>query len=117
MSKERAKGTRWNTEIVRFLREHGFTYAERRALAGSKDLGDVTGIPGGPVIEAKNQNRHSFAEWLDEANVEAVNAHAPFGVVWAHRRGKTSAGSGYVLMDGNSFVMLLKEAGYAGGGQ
>jgi hypothetical protein len=117
VSANKARGTRWESAVVTFLREHGFTYAERRALNGARDLGDVTGIPGGPVIECKSQNRQSLAEWLDEADTEAANARAPFGVVWFKRRGKTSAGSGYVLMDGNSFVMLLKEAGYAGGGR
>lgn len=113
MSAGKAKGTRHESAIVNFLREHGFTYADRVPLSGSRDRGDVTVGPGSPVIEAKNQARHSFAEWLDEANAEAHNAHAPFGVVWAHRRGKGSPGDGYVVMDGNTFVQLLQEAGYA----
>jgi hypothetical protein len=113
MSASRAKGTREESKVVAFLREHGFTWADRIPLSGAKDRGDVSLGPGSPVIEVKNQNRHSFAEWLDEANVEAHNAGAPFGVVWAHRRGKGSAGDGYVVMDGHSFVKLLHEAGYA----
>jgi len=114
MSANKARGTRFETAVVTFLREHGVTYAERRALSGARDLGDVTGIPGGPVIECKSQNRISLAEWLDEADTEAQNARAPFGVVWAKRRGKASAGDGYVVMDGNTFALLLREAGYGG---
>lgn len=114
MSAAKAKGTRWETSIVGFLREHGFTWADRVPLSGHKDRGDITIGPGGPVTEAKNQTRLSLAEWLDEANAEAVNARAPFGVVWFHRRGKGSPGDGYVLMDGNSYVLLLREAGYGG---
>lgn len=112
MSANKARGTRWESAVVTFLRDHGFTFAERRALNGARDLGDITGIPGGPVIECKSQARQSLAEWLDEAQVEAQNARAPFGVVWFKRRGKGSAGEGYVLMDGNSFALLLREAGY-----
>ena len=113
MSAARSKGTKHESAIVNFLREHGFSWADRVPLSGAKDRGDVTIGPGSPVLELKNQSRHSFAEWLDEANTEAANAGAPFGVVWAHRRGKGSPGDGYVVMDGHSFVKLLHEAGYA----
>lgn len=112
MSKERAKGTRWESAIVDFLRGFGFTYADRVPMSGAKDRGDVTIGPGSPVIEAKNQARHSFAEWLDEAKQEADNARAPFGVAWVKRRGFTSPGKGYVVMDGATFAALLADAGY-----
>ena len=114
MSAGKAKGTRWETACVNWLREHGFTWADRVPLSGARDRGDVTLGPGSPVMEMKSQNRHSFAEWLDEANAEAINARAPFGVVWAKRRGKSSPGCGYVVMDGDTFALLLREAGYGG---
>ena len=113
MSASRAKGTRWESVIVAFLRDHGFTWADRIPMSGSKDRGDVTLGPGSPIVEAKNLRQDEWAKGLDEANKEAHNAGAPFGVVWAHRRGKGSAGDGFVVMDGNSFVKLLHEAGYA----
>lgn len=112
MSAAKAKGTRWESAVVAFLRDHGFTYADRVPLSGSRDRGDVTVGPGSPVIEAKNQARHSIAEWLDEANAEAAHARAPFGVAWFHRRGKGSPGDGFVVMDGATFALLLREAGY-----
>lgn len=114
MAAGKAKGTKHESRIVTFLRDHGFTWADRVPLSGARDRGDVTVGPGSPVIEAKNQARHSFAEWLDEANAEAVNAGAPFGVVWAKRRGKGSPGDDYVLMDGRAFALLMTEAGYGG---
>jgi len=114
MSAAKAKGTRWESEIVDFLRSCGFRYADRVPLSGAKDRGDVTVGPGSPVIEAKNQARHSLAEWLDEATAEATHADAPFGVAWFKRRGKASAGRGFVLMDGITFSVLLREAGYGG---
>ena len=113
MSAGKAKGTRWESAVVAFLREHGFPWADRVPLSGSKDRGDVTVGPGSPVHETKNQARHSLSEWLDEANEEAANARAPFGVVWFNRRGKSSPGDGFVLMDGHAYVKLLHEAGYA----
>lgn len=113
MSANKQRGTKWESAIVNFLREHGFSYADRVPLSGARDRGDVTIGPGSPAIEAKSQNRHSFAEWLDEANEEAHNARAPFGVVWTKRRGHTSPGRGYVVMDGSTFVLLLQQAGYS----
>ncbi len=52
MSRNKQKGTAFETLVVRWLAENGFPYAERRALAGTHDCGDVTGIPG-LVIECK----------------------------------------------------------------
>ena len=105
------RGTRWESAIVDYVRDHGFPHCERRALSGGKDKGDLNIAPG-LVIEAKCQSRHSFAEWLDEATEETANAGADIGMVWAHRRGKSSPGAGYVVMDGETAVRLLRLAGY-----
>lgn len=112
MSASKQKGTREESGLVTWLRENGFPYADRVPLSGKADRGDVTLGPGSPVIEVKNQKRHSLADWLDEAKAEAVNARAPFGVVWFHRRGKGSPADAYVLMDGATFATLLRSAGW-----
>ena len=111
MSRERAKGTRWENAVVEYLRTRGWPHAERRSLAGKNDRGDIAGVIG-VVIEAKDHARHEIGAWLDEAKREAANDHADLGVAWFHRRGKSSAGDGYVLMDGASFTWLLRSAGY-----
>jgi hypothetical protein len=113
MSASRQKGTRWESLVVSFLRDHGFPWADRIPMAGAKDRGDVTLGPASPIIEAKNLKQDEWAKALDEANREAHNAGAPFGVVWAHRRGKSSPGDGFVLMDGATYVVLLQQAGYS----
>ena len=105
------RGTAWETAIVRTLRVNGFPNAERRALAGTHDLGDVTGIPG-VVIEAKRQKQLALAAWVDEAVVEGINAEADVAAVWAHRKGKANPLDGYVVMTGRQFVALLHEAGH-----
>lgn len=33
MSASKDRGTRWETAVVRWLRDHGFPHAERRALS------------------------------------------------------------------------------------
>ena len=107
----KAKGTAWESAIAAFLQGHGWPYVERRSLAGALDRGDIAGIPG-VVIEAKSVKTVALGAFLDEANAEAVNDHADFGVAWIKRRGKVSPGQGYVVMDGSTFVGLLFEAGY-----
>lgn len=111
MSTAKRKGTAWETAIVTHLQAHGATHAERRALAGANDKGDVTGIPG-VVIEAKSAARLELGVWLAEAHAERANAGAALGVVWAKRRGKAQPADGYVVMDGATFTHLLQAAGY-----
>lgn len=111
MSAARKKGSAWESACVAFLQSKGWVHAERRALSGNKDKGDLAGLPG-VVIECKSQSRHSIAEWLDEAAVERDNADADLAVVWFKRRGFTSPAKGYVLMTGEDLVWLLKSAGY-----
>lgn len=111
MSRNKRVGTAWESEVVRFLRAAGVVHAERRALNGAKDRGDIAGLPG-LVIEAKSAARLDLAGWLAEAEAERVNDGAEFGVVWAKRKGRASAGAGYVVMDGATLVRLLRAAGY-----
>jgi hypothetical protein len=110
VSASQAKGTAWASALVTYLQSAGWPHAERRALLGANDRGDIAGIVG-LVIEAKNAKAVTLAAWLDEARREATHA-GDKGVVWFHRRGRSSPGDGFVLMDGETFVNLLIEAGY-----
>jgi hypothetical protein len=111
MSKSRAKGTAWESAIVDFLRERGAPHAERRALGGANDRGDIAGIPG-VVIEAKSAARLELSAWLAEAEAERANDGADLAAVWIKKRGKTSPGHGYVVLTGDALVVLLAAAGY-----
>lgn len=113
MSASKRKGTAWESAIVAYLRDKGFTYAERRALSGSADKGDLTGVPG-IVVEAKSVSRLDLSGWLDEAEQERDNAHADIGIVWIKRRGHTSPGRAYAVLSGDDLTWLLKSAGYGG---
>lgn len=105
MNRSKARGTAWESAIVKYLRAHGHPFAERRALAGNQDKGDIA-LPG-IVIEAKNCAKFDLAGWLDEATLEAANAGVPVGVVWFKKRGSTNPGDAYVLMDGATFTRLI----------
>lgn len=111
MNRSKQIGTRWESAIVNYLQQW-WPHVERRALNGAKDKGDVAGVIG-VMIEAKSASRIALAEWMKELQAEKANANAPIGVVWIRRRGKPDPGDAYVLMDGNQFVQLLHEAGYA----
>lgn len=112
MSKQRAKGTAWESKIRDYLLDEGIE-VHRQPAHGVNDKGDLH-IGTDIIVEAKNQARHSLGEWLDEALTEAHNAGRRVGVAWFHRRGKGQARDGYVLMDGATFVYLVREAGMAG---
>ena len=107
----RSAGQRWETAIVSFLVECGWRYAERRRLSGANDKGDISGLPG-VVIEAKDVAAIRLSEFVDEAETEKDNANAAVGVAWIKRKGKSDPGEAYVVMTGNQFATLLRDAGY-----
>lgn len=111
VNKPKQKGTAAESAVVSFLRTQGFPYAERLALQGGKDRGDITGIPG-IVIEVKACQEYSFNGWLKEALVERDNAGADFGVVVAKPRmvGTTRTGEWYALMYAYDYLALLSAA-------
>lgn len=111
MSKSKAKGTRGENAVVEALQRAGFVHAERRALAGVLDKGDVLGVPGW-VFEVKAHDSYAgkLSEWLSELDREKENARAEFGVVWHRRKGKASAEDWYVTMSGAEFLKILRLA-------
>ena len=106
MSRERARGTAAESAVCRYLREHGFPHAERRAGSGRLDRGDVAGLPG-VVIEVKACARTELASWLDECAVETRNDNADVGAVWHKRRGRGDPGEWFVTMSGATFISLV----------
>lgn len=107
MNRSKARGTAFETAVVRYLQEHGFPYAERRALAGNSDRGDIAGVPG-VAIECKAVQRIELAQFVDEAQRERANAGAALGVTVVKRRQK-STGDAYVVMPLSAFVALIRD--------
>ena len=108
-NRSRQIGTRAETAVVGYLRANGFPHAERRALSGALDRGDIAGVIG-CAIEVKACARQELAAWLDEAAREAANDRALVGAVWHKRRGRSSPAEWFVTMDGETFTFLLREA-------
>lgn len=111
VNKPKNKGTAGESAVVAYLRTAGFPYAERLALQGGKDRGDITGIPG-IVIEVKAVQEYAFNGWLSEARVERDNAGADFGLVVAKPRmvGTTRTRQWYALMYAYDYLALLSQA-------
>ncbi len=99
------KGTSFEVAVVDYLRANGFPFAERRALRGTNDAGDVAGVVGW-VIEAKNHRALDLGPWLTEAAKEAANdGVSRFAVV--HKRRQHSTAEAFVTMPLRLFAELL----------
>lgn len=111
MSRSKQKGTAAETAVVRALHSLGFPYAERRALRGGKDLGDVTGTPG-LIWEVKDARTWCGPEWLRETETERVNANADFGilVVKVPGIGAPNAGLWITAMEQDAAELLIAYA-------
>lgn len=90
MSKQKKKGTEFESNLVDWLRANGFPDARREVLHGAKDAGDIGGVTwrGMPVvIEAKDCRQQRHVAWLNEAEDERKNADAAIAFVVSHRKG------------------------------
>ena len=113
MSKAKQKGTLAESALVKFLQSAGFPNAERRALAGINDLGDITGTPC-LAWEVKNHRTYQIPAWLKETKIEQENAKADYGVliVKPNGVGTSTAGKWWAIMSVEDMTNLLREAGY-----
>ena len=99
MSKQKQIGTAAETAVTRYARTAGFPLAERRALAGGADLGDILLAPGA-IVEVKagkaaeQASDQKIAAWLDETERERRNANADIAILVTKRHGvgHTNAG-------------------------
>ena len=113
MSKAKAKGTAAESALVKFLNGQGFPGAERRALSGSNDMGDITGTPC-LAWEVKNHKSYAFPAWLKETAIEKENARADFGILVAKPNGigHANVGDWWAILSVADMVDLLRFAGY-----
>lgn len=110
-SAAKAKGSAWERQVVAFLQNAGWPYAERRLAGDSKDRGDIAGVPG-VVFECKSEKRIDLAGYMSELATEMANDKARMGAAVVKKRGTTDPGEGYAVLPLHLFARLLKEAGY-----
>lgn len=80
VNRSKDKGTAAESAVAEYLRNHGWPWAERRALHGATDKGDITGTPG-IIWEVKAGRDMRMAEWMQETVAERANANAEHGVL------------------------------------
>lgn len=92
MNPSKAKGTKAETAVVRYAQANGFPDAERLALHGANDIGDIRLAPG-VILEVKAGKAAQTAslgqieKWLLETRVEAANALADHWALIVQRQG------------------------------
>ena len=112
MSRQRARGTQYETQAVDWLRERLGEDFHRLGMGGSNDTGDIWGLfaHGRPVVvECKNHRSMALSEWLDEAERERGNADALAAVVLHKRKGRGAKrfGENYVTMTLEDLVAII----------
>lgn len=92
MSRSKQIGTSAETAVVRWLQANGYPHAERRALHGNNDLGDIVGmvgicceVKGGKAAETCAPA--DLATWQAQTLAETRNSHAAIGVLICKRKG------------------------------
>jgi Holliday junction resolvase len=107
-SKNKAKGSQYERDIVKALNDAGFPKVERMYGAGRQDdRGDIRGLEGW-TIEAKNHAKIDLPTFLAELKVEMANAKTRFGACLIKKRGKGVSES-YVVIPYDVLLLLLKE--------
>lgn len=117
MNRSKAKGTAAESAVVTYLQSRGWPHAERRALTGGKDKGDLAGIygvAGAAMLEVKAWKTANIPAWLREMAVEKDNANAAVAAVISKPRGigDTRVGDWHVHMTVKQLCDLLEQAGY-----
>lgn len=111
MSANKAKGTRWETALVRSLADFfggAFGLAPRRVVQeGYTDSGDLHGVS--PfIVQAKDWRSWDAAirEGLDGAERQKGHAAEPYGVALV-KRARRGVGDGYAVMTVATFARVL----------
>jgi len=132
VNRSKSIGTSAETHVVRYLQANGFPHADRRALKGSLDVGDILVCPG-LIVEVKagaaaeNASDGQLRLWCAETAREKVNAKAETAFLVVKRKGHGAAkvGSWWVVQnDGgmltrfllSEYVEFLKALGYTANG-
>lgn len=119
MSRQKQKGTAFESAIVEYLQDKLCNDTiERRALNGTCDRGDISGVTfcgSRMVLECKNENRMRLAEYMREAETEATNDNAHYYAVIHKKRGvgistAQTVGQQYVTMPLHMLVSMIYDA-------
>jgi hypothetical protein len=102
MSRARAKGTAFESEVVFFLNANGQPHAHRNPLNSPK--GDIGGTPF--TLECKNHKEMTLGTWMKQAETSSELTGNPPAVV--HKRRGKNVSRAYVTMPLEVFAKLIE---------
>lgn len=103
------KGTKGESDRVKYLRSRGWHYATRIPKAGARDKGDMILDQAVPVmIESKETKAFTPSTFVAEMDVQITNAAAEFGFVIWKKRGTTDVGKYYALTTVDQIMGLIE---------
>ena len=114
-NRSKAKGTKFETQVCLWLRERlEDDRIERRALHGSRDMGDLYGLWAHGwegIVECKDYDSWAdadLAKWQRQAEDERLNACADWALLVVHRKGCGAArvGSNHTYLTIRSLLYL-----------
>lgn len=111
----RIKGTAFESAVVDYLHTQGAPHAERRALNGRGDRGDIAGTPD-MVWECKATKAIDLAGFIAELHTEMANDGARHGAVIIKRR-QHPVRRAYAVMQLDQLCDLLRLAGLMKAGE
>ena len=106
---QKAKGSAFELDVVKYLQRVGFTFARRLYGAGrTSDEGDVhDGTPSLVAYECKAAVKHDLSGWMKETEVERLNAGAKYGVLIV-KRPRMKVEDSYVIMTLQQWALIRK---------
>jgi hypothetical protein len=114
-NKPKVIGTQAETRVVNYLKRSGFPHAERRALSGQQDKGDIL-VTRGLIVEVKagemaeNASDERMRGWVEETERERVNAGADHAFLVVKRKGHGvhKIGGWYVVRNDNGLLVKYR---------
>lgn len=112
-NKPKVIGTQAETRVVNYLKRSGFPHAERRALAGQQDKGDIL-VTRGLIAEVKagamaeDASDERLRGWCAETERERINAEADHAFLVVKRKGHGVHKIGGWHVVTNDMGMLVK---------
>lgn len=104
-----AKGTQFETDVVRVLRDHGHDKAHRPHTHGPQDTGDIHGIPRFAVqVKSYRDITAGIRLGLSGAQEQAIRLGVPHCVAIVKRPGKPT-GQALAVMSLDDFADLVAE--------
>jgi Holliday junction resolvase len=101
----KAKGTRWESAVAKFLQSKGFP-VWRMAQTGAFDEGDLGGLPQW-AFECRDRQKIDLSKNVKDANDRALAKGALYGVTVIKKR-NAPVERRYVAMDLETFAKILE---------